>query len=184
MLTNIQDKVDFRHFRRPRRRRAQHLPDFCDRWLTARKILTRPHDTKFVYIDGEHIKCNHVKKTQLDAQLILSIFRQPVHVSSVPRPIIRRHNRMYTTDGTYYSFQTTVCCPGWIGPNPPRTTDIHLLVKRILSTNCCIHKVVPPDDGPRYARNMYRLTKYTKNKLCIKLVFFNTIISRCTVTKT
>ena len=26
------------------------------------------------------------------------------------------------------------------------------------------------DDGPRYARNMYRLTKYTKNSLCIKLV--------------
>ena len=31
--------------------------------------------------------------------------------------------------------------------------------------------VVPPDDGPRYARNLYRLTRYTKNKLCIKLVF-------------
>jgi hypothetical protein len=31
------------------------------------------------------------------------------------------------------------------------TTDSHL--KRI-STNCCIHTVVPPDDGPRYARNM------------------------------
>jgi len=28
-------------------------------------------------------------------------------------------------------------------------------VKR-LSTNC-IRTVVPPDDGPRYARNMYRL---------------------------
>ena len=22
---------------------------------------------------------------------------------------------MYTTVGTYYSFQMTVCCPGWIG---------------------------------------------------------------------
>ena len=28
-----------------------------------------------------------------------------------------------------------------------RTTDSHL--KRIISTNCCIHTVVPPDDGPR-----------------------------------
>jgi len=28
------------------------------------------------------------------------------------------------------------------------------LLKRIKSTNCCIHTVVPPDDGPRYARNM------------------------------
>ena len=38
-----------------------------------------------------------------------------------------------------------------------------------------VHTVVPPDDGPRYARNMYSLTKYTKNKLCIKLVFLDTI---------
>jgi len=35
--------------------------------------------------------------------------------------------------------------------------------------------VVPPDDGLRYARHMYRLTKYIKNKLCIKLVFLYTI---------
>jgi hypothetical protein len=26
--------------------------------------------------------------------------------------------------------------------------------KENLSTNCCIHTVVPPDDGPRYGRNM------------------------------
>ena len=32
------------------------------------------------------------------------------------------------------------------------TTDSHL--KRIISTNCCIHTVVPPEDGPRYSRNM------------------------------
>ena len=50
------------------------------------------------------------------------------------------------------------------------TTDSHL--KRTVSTSCCIHTVVPPDDGPRYARNMYRLRKYTKNKLCNMLVFF------------
>ena len=56
---------------------------------------------------------------------------------------------MYITVGTYYSFQMTVCYPGWIGT---RTTDSHL--KRIINTNCCIHKVAPPDDGPRYARNM------------------------------
>jgi len=45
-------------------------------------------------------------KNQLDAQLILSIFRQPLHVSGVSRPIIRTYNRMYkyTTVGTYYSF--------------------------------------------------------------------------------
>ena len=49
----------------------------------------------------------------------------------------------------------------------------------IISTKCCTHMVVPPDDGPRYARNMQRLTIYTENKLCIKLVFIYTIISRC-----
>ena len=44
--------------------------------------------------------------------------------------------------------------------------------------------VVPPDDGSRYARNMYSLTKYTKDKLCVKLVFLYTIISKGTVNKT
>ena len=98
---------------------------------------------------------NRIKKNQLDAQLILSIFRQYLHVSGVSRPIVRRHNRMYTTIGTYYSFYMTVCCPGWIRTaisNPTKTTDSCL--KRIISTNCCIHTVLPPDDGPRYARNM------------------------------
>ena len=47
---------------------------------------------------------NRVKKNQLDAQLILSISCQPLHVSGVFKPIIRRYNRMYTTFGTYYSF--------------------------------------------------------------------------------
>jgi len=37
-----------------------------------------------------------VKKNQLDAQLILNIFRQLLHVSSLSRPIIRRYNSMYT----------------------------------------------------------------------------------------
>jgi hypothetical protein len=57
---------------------------------------------------------NRVKKTQPDAKLILSIFRQPQHASGVSKPIIRRYNRMYTTVGSYYSFYMTVCCPGWI----------------------------------------------------------------------
>ena len=37
------------------------------------------------------------KKKQLDARLILSIFRQPLYVSGVSKPIIRMYNRMYTT---------------------------------------------------------------------------------------
>jgi len=44
---------------------------------------------------------NRVKNNQLDAQLILSIFRQPLQVSGVSMFIIRRYNRMYTTNGTY-----------------------------------------------------------------------------------
>ena len=47
-------------------------------------------------------------------------------------------------------------------------------LKRIISTNYFIHMVVPPDDGHRYAQNMQMLTKYTKNKLCINLVFLYT----------
>jgi hypothetical protein len=61
--------------------------------------------------------------------------------------------------------------------NPSRTTENHL--KIILSTNCCIHTDVPPDDGLRYARNMYSLTKNTKNKLYIKLVFLYKVIELC-----
>ena len=47
---------------------------------------------------------NRVKKNQLDAQLILRTFRQHLQVLGVPRPIIRRHNRIYTTIVIYYSF--------------------------------------------------------------------------------
>jgi len=36
-------------------------------------------------------------KNQIDAQLILSIFNKPVHVSGVSRPVIRRYKRMDTT---------------------------------------------------------------------------------------
>jgi hypothetical protein len=57
----------------------------------------------FCFVDRGS-RYNRVKKHQLDAQLILSIFREPLHVSDVSRPIIRRYNRMYTTVGTYYSF--------------------------------------------------------------------------------
>ena len=59
-------------------------------------------------------KC--VKKNQTDAQLILSIFRQPLHVSGLSRPIIRKYNRMYTTFG--------------IVPTRKRTTHL----KRIIIT--------------------------------------------------
>jgi len=55
---------------------------------------------------------------------------------------------MYTTFDTYYS----VCCPGWNVPIQPGQQTV--TKKEIISTSCCIHMVVPPDDGPRYARNV------------------------------
>jgi len=63
---------------------------------------------------------------------------------------------MCTTGGTYYNS-----------------------TKKIISTNCFKHTVVPPDDGYRYARNMCRLKEYTKNKLCIKLAFLYTVTEIC-----
>ena len=54
----------------------------------------------FKYFVDRASRYNRVKKNHLDAQLILSIIRQPPHVSDVSRPIIRRYNRMYTTVGT------------------------------------------------------------------------------------
>ena len=77
------------------------------------------------------------------------------------------YNRTCKTIGNCCSFLDD-CCPG-CSSNPTRTTDSHL--KRIRSSNCFIHTAVPPDDGHRYAGNVQRLTKYTKNYLCIKLGF-------------
>jgi hypothetical protein len=51
---------------------------------------------------------------------------------------------MYTPIGTYYSFYMAVCYRGWIVPIQP----LHLTI--VISTNFCIHTVLPPDDGLRY----------------------------------
>jgi hypothetical protein len=66
--------------------------------------MFRDSPTKLLCFVDRTFQYNRDKKTQLDAQLILSIFRQHLHVSGVSRSIIRRYNRMYTTIGTYYSF--------------------------------------------------------------------------------
>jgi hypothetical protein len=112
-------------------------------------------------------------------KLTLSIFRQLLHVSVVSMPIIRRYNRNVYSNW-YLLFFSDELYLVLVGLD--RTTDSNL--KRTISTNCCIQTVEPPDDGHRYARNMSRLTKYTKTKLCIKLVLFYTIILRCTIHKT
>jgi hypothetical protein len=62
-------------------------------------------------------RCNRVKNNQLDAELTLSIFRQPLHVSGVSRPITRRYNCMYVykTTSTCYPFLDD--CPlSWMDP--------------------------------------------------------------------
>jgi hypothetical protein len=51
-----------------------------------------------------HLEYNRVQKNQPYSQLILSIFRHPLHVSGVSRPIISIYNCLYTTVGTIYSF--------------------------------------------------------------------------------
>jgi len=66
--------------------------------------------------------CHRVKKNQLDAQLLPSIFRQPLHVSGVSRPIIRRYDRMYTTIGTY-------CSERWIVLNYMSVYTYHKMCK-------------------------------------------------------
>jgi len=70
-------------------------------------VSRRVAGTEFNIVLFNHSQMNRVKKNQLDAQLILSIFRQTLHVSGVSRPIIRRYNRVYKTVGTYYSFRRT-----------------------------------------------------------------------------
>jgi hypothetical protein len=83
--------------------------------LSVQEISVRaPKSLKFMvillFVDCAS-RYNRVMKNQLDSQLILSIFRQPLLVSGLSWPIIRRYNHMYTTIGTYY-FWMTVCCPG------------------------------------------------------------------------
>jgi len=65
--------------------------------------VTENKNRNIFYVFLPSSRHNRVKKNQLEAQHILSIFRQPLHISGVSRPIIRRYNRMYTTIGTYYS---------------------------------------------------------------------------------
>ena len=76
-----------------------------------------------IYFDDRTSRYNRVKKPQHDAQLILSIFRQPLHVSGVSRPVIRRDNRMCTLFGTYILDNCLLSCMNW---NPFRTTESHL----------------------------------------------------------
>ena len=83
-------------------------PDM-DNWFTTINQRNAQTNSLNIYVTISHLTFPHVlclvdsasryncvKKNQLDAQLILSIFRQPLHVSCVSTPIIKRYNRMYT----------------------------------------------------------------------------------------
>jgi hypothetical protein len=112
----------------------------------SRAMMSRP------YLETTEIR---VKKRQFDTQLILSIFRQPLHVSCVSRPIIRRYNRIYTTSGTVILFKWLIfVVPSDDGPRYARTC--------------------------RGWRNILRISCASS---CIKLVFPYSIVSRCGVTK-
>ena len=129
----------------------------------------------FLCFVGRASRYNRVKKNQLDSQLILSIFRQPLHVFG---RIQAHHQEVqpYVYNNWYLLFFLGDSLLSWLdwNSNPARTTDTHLKriistncsiylvvapddgttdshLKGIISTNCSIHKVVPPDDGPRYA---------------------------------
>ena len=67
---------------------------------------------------------------------------------------------------------TRTCYAAYVGLEQSKQDNRQSYKKN--NYNCCIHTVVPPDDGPRYTRNMQRLTKYSKNKQCINLVFLYT----------
>ena len=71
------------------------------KWTDLINMLQKDLEEFYVLLTV-HLDTIVAKKKQIDAQLILSIFCQTLHVSGVTRPIIRRHNRMYTTVDTYY----------------------------------------------------------------------------------
>ena len=59
-------------------------------WIQKKKIT----DVYFYVLLTVHLEYNRVKKNQLDAQPILSVFLQLLHVSGISRPIMRRYNRI------------------------------------------------------------------------------------------
>ena len=77
-------------------------------------------------------------------------------------------NRQSSKNNNKYQLLYTYGCTSWWWA---WATDSH--IKRIISTNFCIHTVVAPDDGPRYAWNVWGLTKYTKlpvvHQVCFSL---------------
>jgi hypothetical protein len=80
-----------------KKRRRFGTPLYSTNRHSKDRTATRPAGAAGLCVRSSYKRTqfNRVKKNQLDAQLILSIFRQAVHVSGVSRPIIWRYNRMY-----------------------------------------------------------------------------------------
>jgi len=80
----------------------KYIPLFCLALILSFRcsLLTKRESyercTVKYFSSGNNRNGSRVKKIQLVAQLILSIFRQPLHVSGVSRPIIGRYNRIGT----------------------------------------------------------------------------------------
>jgi hypothetical protein len=98
--------VDLSHYVRNVKEKNLRLFKFrCNIFICVRIIKEMPGSVAsgtpcsitFLCFVGRASRCGCVKKNQLDAQLILSILRQPLHVSGASRPIIRMYNHMYTT---------------------------------------------------------------------------------------
>ena len=80
---------------------AIHTVQQCTHSTAIWNTAVHKYINAFLYaVFTVHLECNCVKNDPLDAQFILSIFRQPLHISVVSRPIIRRYKRMYTAIGT------------------------------------------------------------------------------------
>jgi len=76
----------------PRKKKLPILPR-TKQYVPPERLVTSHLTTSFSYFFKCFVECasryNRVKINQLDAQLILSIFRQPLYVSGVSRSIIR-----------------------------------------------------------------------------------------------
>ena len=92
----------------------------------------------------ERILCFVDRASLFGEQFFLVCFFS-LHVSGDYVPIIRSNNCIYATLCNCYSVWMTV----WYAP-----PDSH--PHRITSTKCRINKVLSPDDGHIFARNMYR----------------------------
>jgi len=83
---------------------------------------------------------NYTTKNQLDAQLILSVIRQPLHVSGVSRP--SSGGKPYICNSWYLLLFFGDSLLSWLCSNPTRTTDRGVAKRKIAdlskNRNCAV----------------------------------------------